>query len=111
MVSNSNNNTNFHINCYCRQFSWCRKAFANNSSANIEFLKTQLSKIVQLGGFLGKLLGPLLKIGLPLIKNIFKLLANDFLVQLRLTEAALTTDARILKEMLGFGSILIISNE
>ena len=83
----------------------------NNSSANIEFLKTQLSKIVQLGGFLGKLLGPLLKIGLPLIKNIFKLLANDVLVQLRLTEAALTTDARILKEMLGFGSILIISNE
>ena len=111
MVSNSNNNTNFHINCYCRQFSWCRKAFVNNSSANIEFLKTQLSKIVQLGGFLGKLLGPLLKIGLPLIKNIFKLLANDVLVQLRLTEAALTTDARILKEMLGFGSILIISNE
>ena len=66
---------------------------------------------MQLGGFLGKLLGPLLKIGLPLIKNIFKLLANDVLVQLRLTEAALTTDARILKEMLGFGSILIISNE
>ena len=64
-----------------------------------------------MGGFLGKLLGPLLKIGLPLIKNIFKLLANDVLVQLRLTEAALTTDARILKEMLGFGSILIISNE
>ena len=66
---------------------------------------------MQLGGFLGKLLRPLLKIGLPLIKNIFKLLANDVLVQLRLTEAALTTDARILKEMLGFGSILIISNE
>ena len=66
---------------------------------------------MQLVGFLGKLLRPLLKIGLPLIKNIFKLLANDVLVQLRLTEAALTTDARILKEMLGFGSILIISNE
>ena len=66
---------------------------------------------MQLGGFLGKRPGPLLKIGLPLIKDKFKLLAKDVLVQLRLTEAALATDARILKEMLGFGSVLTISNE
>ena len=38
-----------------------RKAFANGSSANIKLLKTQLLKIVQSGGFLGRLLGPLLK--------------------------------------------------
>ena len=35
-----------------------RKAFTNNSSANIKLSKTQLSKMIQSGGFLGKLLGP-----------------------------------------------------
>ena len=49
-----------------------RKAFANNSSANIKLSKTQLHKIGQSGGFLGRLLGPLLKIGLPLMKNVLK---------------------------------------
>ena len=48
------------------------KAFANNSSANIKLSKTQLYKIGQLGGFSGRLLGPLLKAGLPLMKNILK---------------------------------------
>ena len=37
------------------------KAFENNLSANIKLSKTQLSKIVQSGRFLGRLLGPLLK--------------------------------------------------
>ena len=37
------------------------KAVSNDSSANIKFSKTQLSKFVQSGGFLGRLLGPLLK--------------------------------------------------
>ena len=41
------------------------KAFANNSLANAKLSKTQLFKIMQSGGFLGRLLGPLLKIGLP----------------------------------------------
>ena len=44
------------------------KAFANDSSVDIEFSKAQLSKMIQLGGCLGKLLGPLLKTGLPLKK-------------------------------------------
>ena len=39
------------------------KTFANDSSANIKLSKTQLYKIRQLGGNLGRLLGPLLKIG------------------------------------------------
>ena len=47
-----------------------RKAFANGSSANIKLSKTQLHKIGQLGGFLGRLLGSLLKTGLLLMKNI-----------------------------------------
>ena len=45
-----------------------RKAFSNHLSADIKLSKTQLSKMIQSGGFLGRLLGPLLKTGLPLIK-------------------------------------------
>ena len=44
------------------------KYFANNSSIDIKLPKTQLSKMIQSGGFLSRLLGPLLKTGLPLIK-------------------------------------------
>ena len=71
-----------------RQVSSIRKAFANNSSVDIKFSKTQLSKIIQPGGFLGKLLGPLLKTGLPLIKNVIKPLAKSVLIPLGLTAAA-----------------------
>ena len=46
------------------------KISANNSSANIKLSKSQLSKIVQSRGFLGKLLQSLLKTGLPLMKNL-----------------------------------------
>ena len=49
-----------------------RKAFANTSSANIKLFKTQLHKIGQSGGFLGRPLGPLLKSGLPLIGKLLK---------------------------------------
>ena len=51
-----------------RQVSNLRKAFANHLSPNIKLSKTQLSKMIQSGGFLGRLLGPLLKTGLPLKK-------------------------------------------
>ena len=53
-----------------RQVSNLRKAFENHSSADIKLSKTQLSKMIQSGGFLGRLLGPLLKTGLPLITNV-----------------------------------------
>ena len=46
-----------------RQISNFRKAFTNHLSADIKLSKTQLSKVMQSGGFLGKLLGPLLKTG------------------------------------------------
>ena len=52
-----------------RQVSNLRKGFANHLSADIKLSKTQLSKIIQSGGFLGRLLHPLLKTGLPLIKK------------------------------------------
>ena len=47
-----------------RQAANLRKAFANNSTTNIKLWKTQLSKMIQSEGFLGRLLGPLLKTGL-----------------------------------------------
>ena len=49
-----------------------RKAFANKPLTDIKLSKTQLSKMTQSGGFLGRLLGPLLKTGLPLTKNVIK---------------------------------------
>ena len=67
----SDNQTNFPHKLLLtnRQVSNLRKAFANNSSSDIKSSKTQLSKMIQSGGFLGRLIGPLLKTGLPLVKN------------------------------------------
>ena len=69
MVCNSNDNTNFphELLLTNRQVANIRKAFANHLSTDIKLSKTQLSKMIQSGGFLGRLLGPLLKTGLPLI--------------------------------------------
>ena len=71
-----------------------------------------MSTIVQSGGFLGRLLGPLLKTGLPLIGNVLKQLAKIVLIPLGLTAAASATNAAIHKKMLESGfTCLIISNE
>ena len=51
-----------------RQVANLHKAFANKSSTDIKLSRTQISTMIQSGGFLGRLLGPLLKTGLPLIK-------------------------------------------
>ena len=59
-----------------RQKTKIRNAFNNNTSTDIKLSKAQINKIIQCGGFLGKLLGPLLKTGLPLIKNVIKPLAK-----------------------------------
>ena len=72
--------------------------------------------MIQSGGFLGRLLGPLLKTGLTLIKNVIKPLAKSVLIPLGLTAAASAADAGIHKKILGSGhrhpssTILIISN-
>ena len=93
------------------QVSKLRKAFENNSSANIKLSKTQLHKIGQSGGFLGRLLGPLLKTGLLLMKNVLKPLVKSVLIPLRLTAAA-ATGAAIYKKIFKSGvTTLIISNE
>ena len=65
--------------------------------------KTQLSIIIQSGGFLGILLDPLLKTGLPLIKNVIKPLAKGVLIPLGLTAAASAADPGIHKKNLGLG--------
>ena len=46
------------------------KAFYNNLSTDMKLSKTQISKMVKLGGFCSRLLNPLLKIGLPLMKHV-----------------------------------------
>ena len=84
-----------------------RKTFANNSSANIKLSKTQLHKIGQSWGFLGRLLGPLLNPWLPLIGNVLKPLAKSVLILLGLTTAASATDVAIHKKVFGFGTHLL----
>ena len=95
-----------------RQVANLRKAFTNKSSADIKLSKTQISKMIQSGGFLGKLLGVLLKTRLPLIKNVINPLAKGVLITLGLTAAASAADAGIHKKILGSGNTtLIISND
>ena len=54
--------------------------------------------MIQSGGFLGRLLGPLLKTGLFLMKNVIKPLAKSILIPLGLTAAASAADAGIHKK-------------
>ena len=105
MVGNSNGNTNFpnELLLTNRQVANIPKAFAKNTSTDIKLSKTQLSKMMQSGGFLSKLLGPLLKTGLPLMKSVIKPLTKNVLISLGLTEAADAADAGIHKKILGFG--------
>ena len=69
--------------------------------------------MIQSGGFLGRLLRPLLRTGLPLMKNLIQLLAKSVLIPLGLTAQASAADAGIHKQILGSGhnTTLIISNE
>ena len=114
VIENSNDENSFTHKLLLTniQVSKLRRAFANNCSANIKLSKTHLYKIRQSGGCLGRLLGPLLKTGLPLIGNVYKPLAKSVLIPLGLTAAESVIDAAIHKKMFGSGTtILIISNE
>ena len=101
VVGDSNDENNFlhKLLLTNTQVSKLRKAFENDSSANIKSSKTQLHKIGQSGGFLGRLLRPLLKTGLPLIGNLLKPLAKSVLIPLGLKAGASATDAGIHKRM------------
>ena len=117
MVGNSGDNTNFlhELLLTNRQVANLRKAFAKNTSTDIKLSKTQLSKMIQSGELLGKISGPLLRTGLPLMKSVIKPLVKNVLVPLGLTAAASAADAGIHKRILGSGhnnnATLIISND
>ena len=85
-----------------RQKAKLRNAFKNYMSTDIKLSKVQIFKIFQSGGFLGSLLsklaGPLMKVVLPLAKNILAPLG--------------ITVAGVQKKLHGSGTTtLIISNE
>ena len=91
-----------------RQKTKLRNAFNNNMSTDIKLSKAQVSKIIQSGGFLGSLLsklaGPLMKVTVPLAKNI--------LAPLGITATASVIDAEIQKKIHSSGTIvLLISNK
>ena len=98
MVSNSNDNTNFphELLLTNKQVANIRKAFAKNTSTDIKLSKIQLSKMIQSGGFLGNLLGklagPLMKLAVPLAKNV--------LAPLRISAAMSAIDGSIKKRCL-----------
>ena len=94
------NETNFPRNLLLtnRQVANLLKAFVNYLSTDINLSKAQLSRMIQSGGFLGRLLGSLLKTGLPLIKDVIKPLAKSVLIPLGLTTAPSAADAGIHKK-------------
>ena len=74
MIGNSDDETNFPYKLLLsnRQVANLCKAFTNYLSSDIKLSKTQLFKMIQSGGYLGRFLGPLIKTVLPLIKNVIK---------------------------------------
>ena len=89
-----------------RQRTKLRNAFNNNMSTDIKLSKVQISKIIQSGGFLGSLLsklaGPLMKVAIPLAKNV--------LAPLGITAAASAIDAGIQKKIHGSGTTTLINS-
>ena len=81
-----------------RQKTKLRNTFNKNMSTDLKFSKAQISKIVQSGGFLGtllsKLAGPLMKVAIPIAKNV--------LAPLGITAAAPAIDAGIQKKSTWF---------
>ena len=88
------NNLPHELLLMTRQKTKLRNAFNNTMSTDIKPSKAQITKIIQSGGFLGSLLsklaGPLMKVAVPLAKNI--------LAPLGITAAASAIDAGIQKK-------------
>ena len=97
MIADNKGNFPHKILLTNRQVSNLRKASAYYLLTDIKLSKAQLSKMAQSGGFLGRLLGPLLKTGLPFIKRVIKALAKIVLIPLGLTATASAADAGIHK--------------
>ena len=122
MIGNSNDHTNFphKLLLIKKQVANLRQAFLNNLPTDIKLSKTQSSKMIQSGGFLGRIFGTLPITGLPLMKNKIKPSAKSVLIPLGLTPAASAADTGINEKILGSGrpsdsglhnTTLIISNE
>ena len=89
-----------------RQNTKLRNAINNNLATDIKLSKAQIKKLIQSGGFLGKLLGPLsplMKVAMPLAKNV--------LAPLGLTAPMSAIDGSIQKKIHGSGVKLIIEQE
>ena len=91
-----------------RQNTKLRNAISNNMATDLKLSKAQMKKMIQSGGFLDKLLsklaGPLVKVAMPLAKNV--------LAPLGLTAVMSAIDGSIQKKMHGSGATkLIIENE
>ena len=84
-----------------------RNAINNDSAIDIKLSKAQIKKLIQSGGFLGKLLsklaGPLMKVAMPLAKNV--------LAPLGLAAVMSAIDGSIQKKIHGSGVKLIIEEE
>ena len=78
-----------------KQVASLHKTFANKLSANTKWPQTGIFKIIQSGGFLGRLLGPLMKIVLSLMRKVVQPLAKRALITLRATAVTLGKDSRI----------------
>ena len=86
-----------------RQNTKLRNALNNNSATDIKLSKAQIKKLIQSGGFLGKLAGPLMKVAMPLAKYV--------LAPLGLRAAMSAIDGSIQKKIHGSGIKLIIEEE
>ena len=86
-----------------RQITKLRNAIENNTATDIKLSKVHISKMIQSGGFLSSLLSkiavPLLKVAVPLAKNILALLG--------ITAAASAIDGEIQKKTHGSGATII----
>ena len=113
MIGDSETNFPHKLLVTNRQVANLRKSFANYLSTDIKLSKIQLSKMIQPGGFLGRLLAPLLKTRLLLKKIVIKPLTESVLIPLGLTTTASAVDAEIHKIILWSGNLttLIITND
>ena len=115
-IKNFNKNDSPHkLLLTTRQNTKLRNVIYNNFSTDVKLSKVQLKKLAQSGGFLGRLLGPLLKVGLPLMKSVIKPLGL-----LGLPAVSSAIDAGFQKKIYGSGATkgagasqvkLIIENE
>ena len=112
LIAGSNDWTDFSHKLLLtgRQVQRFYRAFANNSSAEIKLWKNQPPKIVLLEKFPGRLFGPLLKTGVPLMENVVKPLAKSDLIQSRLTAAASGQKGGFLSMLLGTLSASLLVN-